>query len=209
MDHSNGAATAALILNFIIFALELYSTGMNLMSSGPKIFKYYTVISNALCGVSCTCYVAAYFIGKPWAMRMAELLRYLGTTMLVFTFLVVILVLVPADLKSGINPAHYYRGGIAFVHHAVAPIISFVSFIIFEKNTSLKYSYIWVAMGITMLYTGIILYLNVKRVLVGPYVFFHVYEQTVAATVLWVVVLGVVCYALDFLTYKLGKLSLT
>ena len=205
MNHFNGAAFAALILNILLLVMEIYATILNFKVGGPSILRYYTILSNIMVGFSSAAYIAAHISKSQILWEKAQLLRYVATAMLVLTFLIVILVLAPLDINAGKNPAHYFIGRIATVHHVAAPIISFISFSFLETNESLKRSHIWVVMGVTILYTIIILILNIRRVMVGPYAFFHIYEQSLSTTVFWEISIGIFAYVLDFAVYWLGS----
>ena len=61
------------------------------------------------------------------------------------------------------------------------------SFILVENHAS--GSLIWLPAVLTLVYGMVMLYLNGKRRVDGPYPFFRVYTQSAVATVLWMAVL--------------------
>ncbi len=196
---------AALIVNILLFAMELYATLDSYRECGWAGLRYYTHLSNVTALLASGVFLLAYFTGNKWLSALSVGARFVATCMLLFTFLVVIFVLTPIDVKSGINPSHYYLGNVTMIHHVIAPILSFVSFVFFEKNTTLTPAFIWIAMGITIVYSIILMTLNIRRILVGPYPFFHVYEQSVLASVGWIVALGVFSYLLDYFVCMIGR----
>ena len=74
--------------------------------------------------------------------------------------------------------------------HFVCPVLALVSFICFEE-IPLKFSHTVCAIVPTLIYAAVLFVLNIASVLVGPYFFLHVYEQSVLASVGWTfVVIG-------------------
>ena len=55
-----------------------------------------------------------------------------------------------------------------------------------------------------MLYGGIILWLNIQRVVDGPYPFMKVYDQSVQASVLWCIAILLMNYFYAWLLWKLN-----
>ena len=116
-------------------------------------------------------------------------LRYLSTCMLVMTFLVTTCVLIPmgGDAKT------LLWSGNGIYHHVLCPVISTASYVLFEQHSGM----IWLPVIVTLLYGLIMLYLNGIRKVDGPYPFFRVHNQSVLATVLWMIVLTAVITAIS------------
>ena len=203
MLSTRGAASAALIFSLILFVLEAYATVISFQESGVAGLRFYTVLSNEMMLIASAFTLFAFRF--PGIKDHAELLNYIATCMLMLTFLVVIFVLTPLDLKDGVNPAHYYIGCTATIHHVVAPILAFINFCFVARNESLASWVIAAAMGVTLVYTIVILYLNYWRVMVGPYPFFHIYEQSLQASIFWIIAIGAFALLIDVVVFHLGK----
>ncbi|MBR1629833.1 MAG: hypothetical protein IJ679_11305 [Lachnospiraceae bacterium] len=202
----HGAAVVALICNLLLFAMEVFAIRIQIRDLGWAGLRFYTILSNDLALLASGVYLVSAFFPTVALSSAAVLLRYIATCMLTLTFLIVLFVLAPLDKKAGRDPKWNFVGGSTPVHHVFAPIVSFVSFVFFEPNASLRISYVWVVMGITLVYSLIILILNIKRVLVGPYAFFHVYEQPIWASAIWFLAIGALSYLLDFGICRAGML---
>ena len=196
--------SAAIIINILLFFMEAYGTMMSLKQSGLATFRFYTVISNTVALLASALYLLSAIWPTAGLDRPADLFRYLATCMLTLTFLIVIFVLTPLDVKDGINPIHLYVSETATIHHVIAPVLSFLSFVFLENHQTLVLGDVFLAMGVTLVYAVVLLILNIRRVLVGPYPFLEVYHQTVRATVLWFLGIGAFAFALDLLILYWG-----
>lgn len=109
--------------------------------------------------------------------------------MLVMTFLVTIFVLIP----MGGSPKDLLWSGSGLFHHILCPTISTFSYVVYEQHSKM----IWMPVMVTLVYGLIMLYLNGIRKIDGPYPFFRIRNQSVLATVIWMVVLLVVMGAIS------------
>eukprot|EP00833_Pecoramyces_ruminatium_P004547 jgi/Orpsp1_1/1178579/evm.model.c7180000065909.2 len=92
-------------------------------------------------------------------------------------------VLVPMAVGSGLADDLLIRGPQPF-HHIICPIISFISFCIFEEGELTKNN-ILLAIIPTIIYAIVSTILNILKVLTGPYPFLEVYNQPVYLSVIW------------------------
>ena len=165
----------ARILCLIVVLLEIRGLYISISDRRWKILVFYTQLSNLMATVSALLLV---ILGQPaWVTS----LRYLSTCMLVMTFLVTTCVLIP----MGGDPKKLLWSGNGLYHHVLCPIISTVSYMVAEQHCGM----IWLPVVVTLVYGLVMLYLNGTRKVDGPYPFFRVHNQSVAATVLWMVVL--------------------
>ena len=167
----------ARILCLIILLLEI--RGLSLSLSGRKwmILIFYTQLSNLITTLSATLLL---FLGQPYWVTV---LRYISTCMLVMTFFVTTCVLIP----MGGSAKKLLWSGNGLYHHVLCPVISTASYIIVEMHAA--GSLIWLPAVITLAYGIVMLCLNGLRKVDGPYPFFRVHYQSVAATVLWMAIL--------------------
>ncbi len=104
--------------------------------------------------------------------------------MLTMTFLITLCVLVP--MGGGFKTLMLSGNGL--YHHTLCPIISVLTYILWEPHSNL-----WLLpVAVTTIYGLVMLYLNWKQVFDGPYPFFRVHNQSLTATVLWM--LGLIAF---------------
>ena len=177
-------------LCLIILLLEIRGLSLSIPGRGWKTLIFYTQLSNLITAVSVLLLVV---FGQPYWITV---LRYISTCMLVMTFLVTICVLVP----MGGDPKMLLWSGNGLYHHVLCPVISTASYILVEKHV--PGSLIWLPAIITLAYGLVMLYLNWLKKVDGPYPFFRIHNQSMTATVIWMIVLmavitgisTVVCY---------------
>ena len=116
-------ATAA---NALIILLEILAFRISIAERHWKIFAYYTQISNLITLLSSMAFLL--FGGtSSW-------LRYLSSCMLTMTFLITICVLVP--MGGGFRTLMLSGNGL--FHHTLCPVISILSYIIWEPHSTLS-----------------------------------------------------------------------
>lgn len=160
------------IANLVIIILEIMGLRISIGKRKWKIFAYYTQISNLLTLISSV--VILFTDAASW-------LRYTSACMLIMTFLVTTCILAP--LGGGYKK--FMISGNGLYHHTLCPILSVTSYIMWEKHSSLWF----IPVAITFVYGIIMLVLNWKGRVDGPYPFFRVNHQSRLATVLWMAVL--------------------
>ena len=100
-----------------------------LESTGLENFKYFTVDSNILVGISSFCYFVFYLIQKK-VSKWIVVFRYLGTVSVLLTMLVTACFLAPFSKFSFFD---FYQNSNLFFHFLV-PLLSTISFVFFEKG---------------------------------------------------------------------------
>ena len=85
-----------------------------------------------------------------------------------------------------------------------AVLAAIFSFVLLERSPRLPRSTVKWALLPTVLYGGIILWLNIQRVVDGPYPFMKVYDQSVQASVLWCIAILLMNYFYAWLLWKLN-----
>ena len=171
-----------LIANIIIIALEIMGFYFS-RSRGLEIFVFYTQLSNMVTLLSSVLFV----ISRGAAVTIV--LRYLSTVMLTMTVLITLFVLVP----MGAGFRRMMLSDIGLFHHTLCPAVSITSYFLWEQHSSM-----WgVPVAVTVVYGVALLYLNYIKKVDGPYPFLKVHEQSVKATVLWMVALTALITALS------------
>ncbi len=161
----------------IILVLEIFATSITIKRNRWGIFRFYTQLSNLLAALSCLLYLVTG--GAAWTAYP----RFVATSMLIMTCAVTVLVLWP----MGGDPKFLLLSRHGLPHHLLCPILSTISYVCFEAHAG--EDVVLIPVLITLVYGSIMLYLNGIRRVDGPYPFFRVHHQSVAATILWVIVL--------------------
>ena len=119
----------ATIINAIIFlttavllAQDFRKDGKWVLRRGLKAFRFFTVLSNALCAMSALLMIVA---PSPAAL----LLKYLGTASVTVTLMTVIFFLGPTQGGYG----KLLSGGNLYLH-LIGPLLAIISFCFFEKR---------------------------------------------------------------------------
>ena len=109
--------------NILIIILEILGLRVSIGDRKWRIFAYYTQISNLITIVSSIVYV---FTGGPaW-------LRYTSACMLTMTFAVTLFILVP----FGGGFRRLMLSGNGLYHHTLCPVLSVISYILWEAVSS-------------------------------------------------------------------------
>ena len=180
----------ALIANIIIIILELIVFFIY-RSHRLEALIFYTQLSNIVTLVSSVCFV----ISRDAVITI--IMRYLSTVMLVMTVLITLFVLVP----MGAGFIRMMLSGNGLFHHTLCPLISITSYFLWEQHSS----YWLIPVVVTLVYGLVILLLNYAKIIEGPYPFFKVHEQSVKATVIWMVALTVLISILSLGVMYIAK----
>lgn len=183
----------ARLLCLIILLMELRGLALSITSRKWMILIFYTQLSNLAAAAS----AALLLVVGPESW--VTVLRYLSTCMLVMTFLVTVCVLVP----MGGDPKKLLWSGSGLYHHVLCPILCTVSYVIFEQHAAL--SWLWLPPAVTLVYGLVMLYLNAREKVDGPYPFFRVRHQSARATVLWMAALMVVVTGISALIRVIAR----
>ena len=196
----------SIVLNLAVVLMEPAAIRMSWEAVGNQTFTFYTENSNVFSAVVCLLVVLAQLrglvTGRPLP-RWVKTLKFIAACCLTMTFLTVVLVLAP-----------YYpeQGGVVFLltessmlyHHLLNPLCVFVSFVFLERDPKLPARCIPLALVPTVFYGSVALWANIRRLIVGPYPFLMVYEQTPAQSVLWCAVILAMNLFCAWLVWRLG-----
>lgn len=141
MDKRKQNALISLIMNSILIALEIIVVAFAFTVpnysgdiQGFKAFRFFTVDSNALCGIAAVFLVIFDILilkGKKDALpKYVSVFKFVVTVMITITFLTVICWLAPVQ-----GFARMY-GGISSVTHLIAPLLTMGSFFFVEYEKS-------------------------------------------------------------------------
>jgi len=183
---------AAVIFNLLIILFALIGLYFSYRKYSVQCFFFYTVLSN------CIGLIAAVILLLN--IEGYEVIRFMATVMLCFTFLVTAFVLVPlgGDFKE------LMFGNSGLFHHTLVPILSLVSYLFFEKHHNSP----WIPVIFTMFYGLLIYYLNYIRVIEGTYPFFKIHKIGIPKSVMWFFTLLFSVYVLaNLIIFVAGKCS--
>jgi len=174
----------ALILNIAAFVCGSVGIIFRLSHSLTDFFLYYTQISNVAAVISSAIYIACFRTGEGKLRTFVTCSRYLSACMLTMTFMVVVCIFVPFGTPETTRRLLGSVNGI--MHHIVCPVISVVSYVVFERGVRSKRAFLLPFIA-TAIYAFTVYALNFLRLAPAPYPFFEVYEHPVIELVLWFV----------------------
>lgn len=196
----------SIVLNLAVVYMEPIAARLSWEAVGVQMFSFYTENSNFftafVCLLMAVFQLRALLTGRE-VPRWVKRLKYIATCCLTMTFLTVVFILAP-----------YYKdeGGVVFLltassmlyHHLLNPLCAFVSFVFLEREPRLSGKNVFCALIPTLLYGSIAVWANVQRLIVGPYPFLRIYEQTIQQSLEWLV--AIICLNLFYawLVWKAG-----
>ena len=192
----------ALAINIILVVIGLIGLIETIIGFGNPALEYYTQLSNYFALISATIYTVYLYknikgktkeknnnkeIKNTTIPKWVSILKYSSTLSLLVTFLVVVFILTPMfGLKSF---SWMLFQGTNFYFHTICPILTFISFIFFEKHNIKGLRDNIRAMYFTMIYATLFIILNILRVVKGPYPFLMVYYQPIYMSIIWFILI--------------------
>lgn len=196
----------SLALNLSILYMETIAMPISWDYGHELVFTMYTELSNmfnvAVCALVALCQLLDLFTGRELP-RWVKQLKFWSTSCLTMTFLTVVFILAPM-YEDGNGWYIMLCTSSMLYHHLLNPLAAIFSFVLLERSPHLPRSTVKWALLPTVLYGGIILWLNIQRVVDGPYPFMKVYDQSVQASVLWCIAILLMNYFYAWLLWKLN-----
>ena len=188
----------ALISNIILIILELIGFYLSITKHNKLLIKYYTQNSNLIALAASLLFVIYGFIAifntKANIPKWVKKARYVATCSLSLTLFMVLLTPLPFSNKNFVNVMFKES---ALYHHTLCPLLSIVSFVIFEDYGKKKLGDILSALSFTFIYGFVIVLANILKILNGPYPFLFVYSQPAYATFIYIVSILFCAYVID------------
>ena len=187
MTKNNKLALGSNILLIVLAGLGLYFSIVD-----KNAFLYYSDNAGMFALSSSIIYVIVVLTKKePNFLSLA--LRYVSTTCLVLTLVGTFYV----ATTTGENYLDSFIKGSHLFNNLLCPIVSFVSFTIFEGDRRLnKKKTIWYALIPTVIYGIIMLVCNVSNTFTGPYSFMMINDNPVYVTVVVFIVTIILNYVI-------------
>ncbi len=186
----------ALIINIIIFILEMFVFIKSIFIDKDLSLAYYTNDSNIIALISSLLFIIFY----KKDFELVKDIRFVATSCLTVTFLVVIFILCP---MYNFNYKLFMFTDNFLILHTIVPILSIISYIAFEERSSKNY----LCLIFTIVYGVILIGLNILTLIEGPYPFLMVRNQSPLMTLLWgVIIIGgsyVIGLGLNYLNKKI------
>ena len=204
----------ALAINIILVVIGLIGLIETIIGFGNPALEYYTQLSNYFALISATIYTVYLYknikgkgkakeknnnkeIKNTTIPKWVSILKYSSTLSLLVTFLVVVFILTPMfGLRSF---SWMLLQGTNLYFHTVCPILTFISFIFFEKHNIKGLRDNIRAMYFTMIYATLFIILNILRVVKGPYPFLMVHDQPIYMSIIWFIIIVGGAFALSML----------
>lgn len=204
----------ALLITAVILVCEVISFIMMAGTSVGDMFRYYTEISNNLTLLVCA---ALIVFGIRRIVRGTEIpgwlhgLQYLCVCMMMLTFLVVILILMPMvgpDMKGG---KFALLSGAMFYRHLFCPLLLLLEFLAFERKPRLSgvFRSAFTALIPTIVYGIVIIALVANSLCEPPYPFLSALTQPWYVTLMWIAIIGAAFVALAAAIAWLQRLQRT
>ena len=197
---------ASATMNFLIVYFETIAVPMSWAMGGTIMFTMYTELSNIFNGAVCLLVglwqLGCIFTGRELPLWLKRL-KFISTSCLAMTLLTVVIILAPM-YEDGNGWYIMLCTSSMLYHHLLNPLAAIFSFVLLERTPRLPRSTVKWALLPTVLYGSIILWLNIQRVVDGPYPFMKVYDQSVQASVLWCIAILLMNYFYAWLLWKLN-----
>ena len=97
----------------------------------------------------------------------------------------------------------YLFDGVMLFHHTICPILALVSFLFYDDLGKIERSDIIGGLGFTILYSIVLIILNLYDLVKGPYPFLMIKNQTIIASIIWFILIYALAY---FIAYYLRVL---
>jgi len=196
----NKKKNITLYLNILIIILELIGLFITLKTAHKIEIKYYTECSNIMMLIT-SFLLTCYLLKKKTIPKWLNILTHMSVLGLTVTFLVVLFILSPMyNFNYGLL---LFRGSMLYFH-TLCPIISIITYF-FSSQIHIAKKEIKYTMLFTIIYSIVILLLNIFRILEGPYPFLMVYKQPIYMSIIWILLLEGGAYLLSIVLYKIKK----
>lgn len=193
----------AWILDVMIIIFSTLGTIWEIWENGWGMLRYYTVDSNIFIAICCFVDIIWQENNKERRQRTVWIknLKYIATCCMMLTFFVVVFILAPMGGVAGLIQI-LTEGGLLF-HHTLCPIAAIISYYKVDcKQFKLKKYMTYIGMIPTVSYAIVVVILNIKRKIHGPYPFLYVYEQDIWVSAMWILVILGLAYIIGWILWK-------
>ena len=192
---------ASLLFNILIVLFEILGIIETIILNHKISFEYYTEDSNILALVSSFLFVI-YLLKKNRIPRWLQVFKYMTTICLTITFVVVITVLGP---MNNFDYSFLLFSKALFIQHLICPTLAFITFTLFDDIKPLHIIDNVIGLLLTLVYSLVLIILNLFEIVTGPYPFLMVREQELSMSIAWSIALFAMSYLIALLLRVLAK----
>jgi len=189
----------SIITNILIVILEIIGLIVTYKTNNRIAIEYYTEDSNILMLISSTLFLVYIFLNKK-VPRFIELFKYMTTICVTITFLVVLFILSP---MYGFNYIHMFFYNELLFHHLLCPILSFITLVYFDDIGIINKKDTLIGLSLTLIYAVILVILNIFNVVIGPYPFLMIYNQSMYVSIIWFILIFSLVYLISYMIRRL------
>ena len=186
-----------IIINLAIVILEIIGFILVFRELGISSFEYYTEDSNLLLLISYSIFLIFLIQNK----ELPSWFKSLRFAAIVSTTLTLIIVLTVLSWTTDFGLHHLLFKGSMLYHHTLCPILAILSFVLLEKYDNLNTVH---GLYFTIIYAIIMIILNILKIVEGPYPFLLVYNQPAIHSIIWLIVILAITYAIAFILKKVN-----
>ena len=190
----------SLILNILIIIFELIGFIVTIKVNSRISYEFFTEDSNILMLFSSLLFVIYLLLNKKIPSWLKQF-KYLSTVCLTLTFFVVLLILAP---MYNFNYGYMLFHQSMLYQHLICPILSIVTFIFFDDLRDYNKRDNFIGISFTLVYAIVLIVLNLINVIEGPYPFLMVRNQSLLASLIWLITIPSLSY---FFAYGLRRLN--
>ena len=190
-----------IVFNILFLICELVGLGIIMLSTNRLLFEYYTVDSNLFALIVTLVYL--YFVCRNKKInKVVYLLRLMSLVSLMITFLVVLFVL------PFMVPLQFLFWGVYgsnLIFHVICPLLLLFIYFIYDKKIKINNYELIFNMVPTLIYAIILITLNIKGIVDGPYAFLRFKFQPVYQSISWFISIVGITYPIGLLLNKYKK----
>ena len=191
----------SILLNILIVFLEIIGFVITYVINKKISIEFYTEDSNILALITSSIFVI-YMLNKKEIPRWLKLLKYATTICLSVTFIVVIFILAP--MYNFNYPYLLFHNSLLY-QHLLCPILSIITFIYFDNLGDFNIKDNFTSLSLTLLYAIILIILNILKLVIGPYPFLMVYEQSIIISIIWFIIIFTLAYLIGYMLRVISK----
>ena len=180
----------SIILNAIIVILEIIGLLVTYHYNKRISFEYYTEDSNILALITSSIWII-YVLKNNKIPKWLQDLKYITTTCLTITFIVVIVILAP---MYQLNYSYLLLYHSMLYQHLLCPLISIITFLLFDNLDIFNKKDNFKAMIITIIYAIVLIILNILKIVQGPYPFLMINSQNLQTSIFWLILMLGIAY---------------
>ena len=205
--NSKNKMLFALLINLLIIVFEAVALAQTMSFDPSGYFTYYTQDSNLLAWATSIIFIVTmliqFFVYKKSEIpHWLSILKYVSTTCLALTFIVVLTVLGPIyeSQQAGVYWMFLTHGSMLF-HHLLCPVLSIISYLLFEVDLKTKFKESFYPLIPTFVYAVIIISLVACNIVKAPYPFLEVNSQPIYMSIMWIILIIGGDYGISCLLY--------